>query len=324
MRSVALLLPGQGAQYAGMSTDLYGEVEVFTTAMDEVFDALGPDGDQLRADWLSDSPSLPIDHVIRSQPLLFAIDYAYGTLVRSWGVEPAALLGHSIGEMAAAVLAGVFTIGDASRLVWTRMSGLADAVPGGMIAVAQSAQSLAPLLGGQVVVGAVNAPRQTILAGPRPELDSVAAELTARGITCRPVASLTPFHSPALAGFVAADRRQFATVPMRAPAMPIYSCYTAAVLRPDQAVDPGYWASHPVATVRFWPALETLLASGDYLLLEAGPGRSLTTLARRHPAVRSGRSQVLALTPDPHQSRSEIFTIAQGIASGTHPREAVT
>ncbi|MEV8441837.1 acyltransferase domain-containing protein [Actinosynnema sp. NPDC051121] len=297
MRSVALLLPGQGAQRAGMAAALYGRDEVFTASVDEVFDALGRDGDDLRADWLSDTPRLPVDHVLRSQPLLFAVNLGYARVALSWGLRPSALLGHSAGEVVAAVLAGVFPLREAAALMWRRMTRLAGAPAGGMLAVSASPDALAPFLRADVVVGALNAPRQTVLAGSAGPLREVAAALAARDFTCNPVASLTPFHSPALAGFVDEDHAEFRDLAPRPPEVTIHSCYTGRVLGREQATDPAYWASHPVAPVLFWPALADLLATGDHLLLEAGPGQGLTRLARRHPAVRAGRSRVVPLSP---------------------------
>ncbi|MFF7366338.1 acyltransferase domain-containing protein [Streptomyces tricolor] len=297
MRSIAFLLPGQGSQSPGMATRLYAHDEVFAAAMDEFFTALGDSGRRLRADWLSADPDLPMDHVLRSQPLLFAVDHAYARLLRSWGLAPAALLGHSMGEVAAAVLAGILDFTEAARLVWWRCERLVDAPAGGMLAVAAAADAVRPHLRGQVVVGGVNAPKQTIVAGPRHTLDEVARSLRADGITVAAVPSRTPFHSPALDGSVPAAREAFARITRRPPAVPVVSCYTGAPLSDAEAVDPDYWAPQPARPVLFWPALETLLASGDHVLVETGPGQVLTRLARRHPAVRAGRSRVVPLAP---------------------------
>ncbi|MEV3932799.1 MULTISPECIES: acyltransferase domain-containing protein [unclassified Streptomyces] len=307
---VALLLPGQGAQHSGMATGLYGHDDTFTDAADEVFRALGAPGAHIRDDWLGERPAVPMDHVTRSQILLFTVDYALGRTVESWGVRPAVLLGHSVGEMAAAVLAGVFTVHDAARLMWDRVTRLADGPAGGMVAVAAAPDTLTPYLRDDVVVGAHNAPRQTILAGPDPHLGQVTAALRAQGLVCRTVPSSTPFHSPVLAALSARAEPAFAAVGARPPALPLISGYTAAPLTPGQAVDPAWWSSQPAATVRFWPALEHLLGGAGRQLVECGPGRGLTALARRHPAVLTGRSRVLPLLPagpaDPARIRDDL------------------
>ncbi|MEU2261255.1 acyltransferase domain-containing protein [Streptomyces sp. NPDC019645] len=301
--SPVLLLPGQGAQYPGMGTGLYRAEPGFAAAVDEVFAAMGPAGTALRADWLAERPAVPMDDVTRSQPLLFALDHALGRVLLDRGLRPGMLLGHSIGEVAAATLAGVLRLQDAVRLVLDRVDHLRSAPPGGMLAVAASRAELAGKLCPGVDVGAVNAPRQTVLAGPAAPLAATAKALRAAGFTCAPVPSLTPFHSAALESAVHTGHRSLAGVPLRPPAIPVVSGYTATLLDATTATDPGYWARHPVDPVLFWPALESVLASGARLLVECGPGQGLVTLARRHPAVRSGDAQVLALlgprTADP-------------------------
>lgn len=294
-RRVALLLPGQGAQYPRMAAGLYTSEPVFAAAMDEVFHALGPAGPGLRTQWLTGDE--PLDDAARAQPLLFAVDYALGRLVSSWGAGPDALLGHSVGEMAAAALAGVFTVRDAALLVLDRVSRVAAAPAGGMLAVAAGVAQVEPHLGRDVAVGAVNAPRHTVLAGPRGPLADVAARLEAAGLNSLPVPSDTAFHSPVLAPALAGARAAVARTVRRPPAVTMYSGCTAAVLRPEEALDPGFWARQPMEPVLFWAALDALLSDGPYLLVEAGPGRGLAGIARRHPAVRRGHSAVVALLP---------------------------
>ncbi|ASR39077.1 polyketide synthase [Prauserella marina] len=316
-RPIALLLPGQGSQHAGMATGLYRTHPVFTAAMDEVFAAMGEEGARLRADWLARQPAVALDHVTRAQPLLFAIDYALGQVVFDWGLRPETLLGHSIGELAGATLAGVFGLGDAARLVLDRMHRLADGPPGGMLAVAARQEDVTPFLDGDVVIGAVNAPRQIVLAGPYPALALVEKSLLAQDFTCRRVPSLSPFHSPALAPATEGAAEVIATLPVSPPRITLYSCYTAAPLTYEDVADANYWARHPVAMIRFWPALDALLAERDAVLVEAGPGQGLSQLARRHPAVRAGRSAVVSLLPGrpgpPDRDRSALATAAKSL-----------
>ncbi|MFE3019775.1 acyltransferase domain-containing protein [Streptomyces sp. NPDC059256] len=316
-RSTVLLLPGQGSQHLRMAAGLFGTEPVFTAAMGEVFTALGTEGDRLREDWLSERPAVELDHVTRSQPLLFAVDHALGRLVLSWGVRPGAVLGHSIGELAGAVLAGVFALPDAVALVRERIRLLGDGPPGGMLAVAAAPEEVEPFLGGDVVIGAYNAPRQTVLAGPDPALEKVHAALLEADFTCRRVPSLSPFHSPALAPAVEGSADLIAALPVRPPRITLHSCYTALPLRPDEVADPEYWAAQPVAPVRFWPALDALLTDGDAVLVEAGPGQGLAQLARRHPSVRAGRSVVVSLLParpgPPERDRASVAAAREAL-----------
>ena len=291
---MVLLFPGQGAQHNRMAEGLYGHDPEFTQTVDTVL-AMFSDGDQLRTDWLSDAPSLAIEDVRRAQPLLFTIGYALGRMVLSWGVRPAALLGHSVGELVAATLAGVFTPRAAVDLLSDRVTKLAGTPPGGMLTVSAQESDLASVLvrHPRVSVGAINAPRQIALTGFQAELGAAEEDLRAAGYTVRRVAAGKAFHSPALAGVFAGPYPIDEHI-MHSPRIPLWSAFTAnRVLTPD----PYSWAGHPAEPVLFWPTLEKIMAEGPCLLADLGPGQGLATLARRHPDVRSGRSAVTALLP---------------------------
>ncbi|MFC3997694.1 acyltransferase domain-containing protein [Nocardiopsis sediminis] len=296
-RPVALLFPGQGAQHGRMAAGLYDHCPVFTATMDRAFALLGRDGDLLRAEWLSDEEHHLFDDVSRAQPLLYAVDYALGRMVLEWGVAPVALLGHSVGEMAAATLAGVIDFADGMLMMRDRIAAFSGGPPGGMLAVAAPAADLAPYLSGQVVVGAVNAPWQTLLAGPAAGLEAARTALRADGITCRPARARQAFHSPMLAAAARATARAWAAIPLRAPELTVYSARLGGVLGAGDARSPGFWAAQPAEPVLFWPALDRLLGDHDVLLVEAGPGQGLSALARRHPAVSAKRSAVAPLLP---------------------------
>ncbi|GAA3702943.1 hypothetical protein GCM10022224_080930 [Nonomuraea antimicrobica] len=322
-RPVALLFPGQGAQSARMAAGLYGHVPVFTDTMDTAFSLLGRDGEQLRAEWLGERPSALFDDVTRAQPLLYAINCALGRTVIDWGVRPAALLGHSVGEMAAATLAGVFDFEEGLRLMRDRVDQIKDSPAGGMLAVAGSPGDLEPYLSGHVVVGAVNAPRQTLLAGPAEPLDEVRKRLVADGFTCRPTRALQAFHSPALAEQAAASVPAWHAARLRPPALPLYSAYRPGPLGEDDVLDPEFWAAQPAQPVLFMTALDRLLDDGDFLLVEAGPGQGLCALARRHPAVLARRSAVTGLLParsgDDAKDREAVAAAFDRIHAEGHP-----
>lgn len=292
-----LLFPGQGAQYARMARGLYGHDEVFTDAVDEAL-ALFGNGDELRADWLGENPAVPIDDVRRAQPLLFALGHALGRTVLSWGVRPVALLGHSVGELVAATLAGVFSLADAVAIMRDRVDRISPAPAGGLLTVASTPEDVRPYLARHpdIAVGALNAPRQTVLAGHTAPLRAIAAELREAGITTLPVAAHHPFHSPVLAPLFA-DLTLYRNVTTHPPTIPLWSAFTGNPLDAGSVHDPALWASHPVAPVLFWPTLDKLLATGPHLLIEAGPGQGLTTLARRHADVKRGHSEAVALLP---------------------------
>lgn len=316
-RQVALLFPGQGSQHRRMAAGLYRHEPVFTAAMDEAFELMGADGARVRGDWLSDNPSVPIDDVSRAQPLLLAVDHALGRLAMSWGVRPGALLGHSAGELAAAVIAGVFSLADAVAVLCDRVARLRGTPPGGMLAVAAGHAELRPFMTGGVALAAVNGPRQTLLAGLDGPLAATERRLRRAGFTCARAAARHPFHAPVLGTALAGSHELLATMKLRPPELPLFSGYTAALMTPEEAVAATFWARQPVTPVLFGPALDALLATGDYLLVEAGPGQRLATLARRHRAVTTGRSAVIAMLParpgKPDDDRRSVLAAAAGL-----------
>jgi acyl transferase domain-containing protein len=318
-RQVVLLFPGQGAQQPRMAAGLYGHNDVFTGVMDTAFGLLGADGDQIRADWLRPGPPDSLDDVTRAQPLLYAVGYALGRLVRSWGVEPAAMLGHSVGEMVAATLAGVLDFEDGMRLIRDRMGIFADTPPGAMLAVAASPDSVAPYLSGMLAVAAVNGPRQILVAGPEDQVATLRLRLEAAEITCRRTRARQAFHSPVVADAVARSAAGWSATPLRPPLLTLYSAYVGDVLTTAQARDPAFWAGQPAEPVLFGPTLDRLLGRGEFLLVEAGPGQGLSALARRHRAVTSGRSAVTAMLPvragDPEEDRRALVSAAVRIGA---------
>lgn len=322
-RRVALLFPGQGAQYPRMAAGLYGRVDVFTSIMDKAFAALGDVGETVRAEWLGTVRSPLFDDVSRAQPLLYAVNYALGRMVLDWGVEPAALIGHSVGEMVAATLAGVLDFADGMTLMRDRVRQYTDTPPGGMLAVAASVAYVEPLLSGRLAIAAVNAPQQTMVAGASADLAALGDTLRARNVTCLPVRARNAFHSPEVADAAERSIDAWRSVRLAVPEWPIYSTHLGAVLRPQEATDPVFWARQPTMTVLFWPTLDLLLHSEDLLLVEVGPGQGLTMIARRHPAVADGRSDAVPLLPvrpsGPTADQDAVRAAAERIAREGHP-----
>ncbi|MFJ5927364.1 acyltransferase domain-containing protein [Kitasatospora sp. NPDC092948] len=322
-RPVALLLPGQGSQYPNMARGLYGQVPAFTEPFEEVLGLLGPLGEEALADWLAERPAVDIDHVSRAQPLIFAVNYALARMLTAWGLRPAAFVGHSAGEAVAAVLAGVMSLPDAARLLAERVELIADAPPGGMLAVAAAPEQLAPYLTAEVVVGAVNGPQQVLLAGPDPQLEQVAQRLRADGHTCMRAKAVSGFHSPSLADCCRRALPGFAGVRLAPPGIPVHSGRLGGELDPGNACDPVFWAMQPAEPVLFAPALDSLLRRRPYLLVEAGPGQGLTALARRHREVASGRSAVVPLlgtrAREPEADRLNVLRAVRALVEEGHP-----
>ncbi|MEU5943044.1 beta-ketoacyl synthase N-terminal-like domain-containing protein [Micromonospora sp. NPDC047548] len=287
---VALLFPGQGAQYPGMGRALYRSEPVYREVFDRCADLLRPHLDlDLRAllypagDAVAPAPAL--DETWLTQPALFAVEYALAELLRHRGVRPAALAGHSLGEYVAACLAGVFTLPDALATVAVRGRLMQAQPPGAMLSVDLPADEVEPVLPAGVSVAASNAPRLTTVSGEYAAVAALAEALRGRGVACRELRTSHAFHSvmmdPALPGFAAHLR----DVPLRPPTLPVISNVTGGWLTDDEATDPQYWVRQLSRPVRFSAGAELLLRQ-RHALLEVGPGRTLATLARQHEAAR--------------------------------------
>lgn len=324
VRQIVLLLPGQGSQYPGMATGIHARDPVFAEVIDAYFAHLGDQGARLRDDWLSGDPDVPLDDGSLAQPLLFGIGYAIGRTLQRRGTMPTILLGHSVGELAAAALAGVYDLSAAARILRGRSTALVGAPAGGMLAVAATPERTASIIETEwarrgLVIGAVNAPAQTILAGADPEL--ALAEQAARraGLTARRVGSRQPFHSPVLAEATELFTKSIAAETLNAPHTPVMSARTGRLVSPEEAVEPRFWAGLMSEPVLFWQALSALPAEGEFTFVETGPGTGLSTAARRHPSVRAGLSEVVCLSPGPRRDQWAAWQDGLELLDRTNP-----
>jgi len=283
-RPVAFAFPGQGSQLPGMARALHAAEPAFRAAFDACADRLGarvPLAELLLADAADEALAARLRRTEFAQPALFVTGYALARLWQQRGVQPAALLGHSIGELTAACIAGVFSLDDALALVLARGATMQRCAPGAMLAVMAGEAALQPHVGGAVELAAVNGPKQCVLAGPADALRALQQTLEGEGIVCHALATSHAFHSAAmdaaLDDFGAALRR----VTLRAPQLPLLSNLSGGWMTAQQATDPAYWQQQLRRSVRFGDALALLRSADDPLLLELGPGTALAQLAQQ-------------------------------------------
>lgn len=280
------MFPGGGAQYASMGAELYEQEEVYRDAIDECLAIIKPSlGRDLRP--LMFPPAGELEQATRTLeqpsltlPSLFATEYAMARLFEAWGVTPDGFIGHSVGEYAAACMAGVISLEDALRLVMLRGRLFEIAERGGMLSVPLSEADLRALMPKDLDIAAANAPDLSVASGPVAAIEALQKILAERDIESTPVRIDVAAHSRMLDPVLGQFRELCRTIKFQAPKTPFVSNVTGTWITPAEATDPEYWVRHLRSTVRFADGLATLRAAGEPILIEIGPGRTLSMLAR--------------------------------------------
>lgn len=288
-RPVAFMFTGQGAQYVNMGLELYRAEPIFREQIDRCADVLQPHlGLDLRqvlypAEEQVEAATQQLRQTNITQPALFVIEYALARLWQTWGIQPQMMIGHSIGEYVAACLAGVFSLEEALGLVAARGRLMQSLPKGAMLAVPMPEAKVAPLLNRGLSLAVINSPAMSVISGSPESIDKFETQLAAQGVECRQLHTSHAFHSdmmdPILESFIAEVSR----ITLKPPQTPFISNVTGTWITASEATDPAYWARHLRQTVRFAAGIEQLLQEPDLILLEVGPGRTLSTLVRQHP-----------------------------------------
>lgn len=299
---VAFLFPGQGAQHVGMARGLYDTEPVFRETFDRCAAGFGQElGVDLLAEVFEGASLEPTD---LAQPALFAVEYALAQLIMSYGVTPAALAGHSIGELVAATLAGIFDLPTALKVVSMRARLMHAAPAGAMVAVAAAPDDIAGHMTADVDLAAINEFGNCVVAGPDEAIRAFTDRLAAEGILARRVRTSHGFHSQSMDPVLAPFAEFLSTVTLRVPRIPMLSNVTGTWMTDEEATDPHRWAKHIRSTVRFADELAELLGDGHRVLVEVGPGGSLTGSAVRLPGW-SETHRAVRLMRHPLQSRDD-------------------
>jgi acyl transferase domain-containing protein len=287
-RPVVFMFPGMGAQYSTMGQELYQQEPLFREQVDRCAELLIPHlGCDLRTVLYPAAPQAEtsarqLRRTALGMSALFVTEYAMAQLWMAWGVNPQAMIGHSLGEYVAACLAGVFSLPDALAVVALR-GRLLDQLPAGaMLSVPLAAHELQPLLTAGLSLAAVNGPALCVVSGSKDAIAEMETALTLRDLEVRRVATDTALHSDMVTPVLEPFTQFVEHLRLQAPHLPYLSNVTGTWITAQEATSPSYWATHLRQTVRFAEGMQTLLQEADLLCLEVGPGHTLSMLARQH------------------------------------------
>jgi len=288
-RPVVFMFSGQGAQYVNMAKELYQNENLFKANIDKCSEILTPilgmdprhviypekdednekNAEFLKQTWLT-------------QPVLFILEYSLAQLWIDWGIEPAAMIGHSIGEFAAACIAGCMSLEDALELVAIRGRLMHQQEHGTMLSVEISESELEGILNENISLAAVNSPKHCVVSGKTEAVKKLEEELTAKNIFCKSLRTSHAFHSAMMEPILQEFAETIAKKELNPPNIPFISGVTGTWIKENEVSDPQYWARQLRQPVRFSKGLNEILKDPSRLLLEVGPGNSLCLLANAH------------------------------------------
>lgn len=314
---VAFMFSGQGLQRPGMGRRLYETEEVFRASFDRCNLVCREQFDFDLKDYLDpEGPGDSLNQTAIAQPALFAFGYSLAQLWNHWGVQPAYVGGHSLGEYLAACAAGCLSVENGMRMVIERARIMQSMPPGAMLAARLSETRAARFLSDEIELCAVNGPESCVLGGPLRAVEALRTELGRAGVEHKALVTSHAFHTSAMDGALAGVEQAAARAALRPAEIPILSNLTGGWSRPEEPASHRYWGSHMRGVVRFFENLRCLAATPGVILLEIGPGRALETLAALHPEL-EGRTVASLQTPEGR--RQELLSAAarlwtQGVA----------
>jgi len=310
-REIVFMFSGQASQYVNMGIELYRTESKFREQIDHCSEFLQPLLSLDLRDILypdqknAEDAAQMLKQTFVAQPALFITEYALAKLWMTWGVHPETLVGHSVGEYVAACLSGVFSLEDALSLVVDR-GRLIQQLPGGsMLAVYLSEKEIRPYINEKISLAAINGPSLCVLSGEKEAVECLERQLSNKKVDCGYLHTSHAFHSKMMEPILDAFTEKVKRVKLNHPQIPFISNVTGRWISSDEAINPGYWAKHLRQTVRFADCAQELLKEPNRILLEVGPGQTLSVLMRQHPNM-TEKHIVLSSTRHPKESRSDL------------------
>ena len=309
------LLPGGGSQYPTMGAGLYEHEAVFRTHMDRGLDRLADvHGLDLRpmifpAVGAEEQAAKLLSPTDRQLPAIFITSYAMARLFESWGHWPRAMAGHSMGQMTAASLAGVMSYEDALDLIHLRGQLVETTEEGGVVSVNLAPEAVEPYLYGRLVVASVNGPDLVVLSGTAKEVADVSATLRSDGVEIREIPMNTAAHSPLFDPILPPFEEKLRSVDLHPPTTPVACNLTGGWLTAENATDPMYWVRHFRNTVRFADNASLLLEDEGTVLVEVGPGRTLSSFVRSSPEARPQQPAIPSMRHPDQEIDDDLFVL---------------
>jgi acyl transferase domain-containing protein/uncharacterized coiled-coil protein SlyX len=280
---IAFMFSGQGAQYAGMAKDIYETEPIFKGYVDHCAEILSPILKSDIRDILLKPDNSEINKTEFTQPALFVVEYALAKYWIDLGIEPVAMVGHSIGEYVAACLSGVFSLEDGLKIVAERGRLMQTMPAGAMMSVSLEQHQLSEFLTDELSIAAVNSKGSTVVSGTLAAIEVLENRLKEKSIEFRKLHTSHAFHSKMMEPILETFTQFVAGFTLNNPEVPYLSNLGGSWITPEQATDPTYYAQHLRGSVRFADNLSKLFENAGTILLEVGPGKTLASLATRHP-----------------------------------------